>query len=177
MFSGPHSSSSDGKLLLLAGSNLKCCFGRGGGPLLLLLRLLLFSGGGGRLDVLGTGLAVQEAAFLDGAAGLHARVVLMVVVGVQHAADAVGPADGAREVGDVLRDGVLAADGARVDAVALPGLAHGVVAAVKVFALLEMLGEVVAAVGELAIQPEEPLLLGREGLRGRDVLVTGPVGM
>ena len=76
-------------------------------------------------------------------------------------------------MGDVLRDRVLAADGARVDAVALSGLAHGVVAAVEVLAILEMLGEVVAAVGEFAIQPEEPLLVGGEGLRGRAVLVAG----
>jgi hypothetical protein len=69
-------------------------------------------------------------------------------------------------VGDVLRDGVLAADGARVDAVALSGLAHGIVAAVKVLALLEMFGEMVAAVGQLAVQSKEPLLLGGEGLRG-----------
>jgi hypothetical protein len=128
--------------------------------------LLLPFGAGGGLEVLGVGLAVQEAALLDGAGGLHARVVLVVVVRVQHAADAVGPADGAREVGDVLRDGVLAADGARVDAVALSGLAHGIVAAVKVLTLLEMLGEMFAAVGELAVESEEPLLLGGEGLRG-----------
>jgi hypothetical protein len=128
--------------------------------------LLLSFGAGGRLEVLGVGLAIQEAALLDGAAGLHARVVLVVVVRVQVATDAVGSADGAREVGDVLRDGMLAADGARVDAVALSGLAHGIVTAVKVLALLEMLGEVVAAAGQFAIQPEEPLLLGGEGLRG-----------
>jgi hypothetical protein len=99
-------------------------------------------------------------------------MVLMMVVGVQQASDAVGATDGAREVWNVLRDGVLAADGARVDTVALSGLAHSIVAAVKVLALLEMLREVVAAAGQLAIQAEESLLLGGEGLRAR-VLVAG----
>lgn len=65
---------------------------------------------------------------------------------------------------DVLGDGVLAADGAGVDAVALASFAHGIVAAVEVLAVFEMLGEVVAAAGELAIQAEKPLLLGGEGL-------------
>lgn len=74
---------------------------------------------------------------------------------------------------DVFRDGVLAPDGACVDAVALSGFAHGVVAAVKIFALLEVLREVVAAVGELAVQAKQSLLLGGERLRGRVVLVTG----
>lgn len=69
-------------------------------------------------------------------------------------------------MGDVLGDRVLAADGTRVDAVALSGLAHGIVAAVEVLALLEMLGEVIAAVGEFAIEPKKSLLLGGEGLRG-----------
>ena len=156
----------EGDLLLLASGRLARSFSRTGRLLLLLLLLGLVFGVGGALDVLGAGLAVQKAALLDGATSLHARVVLVVVVGVQHAADAVGPADGAREVRDVLRDGVLAADGARVDTVALAGLVHGIVAAVKVLALLEVLGEVVAAAGQLAIQPEEPLLLGGEGLRG-----------
>lgn len=67
-------------------------------------------------------------------------------------------------VADVLRDRVFAADVARVDTVALAGLLHGVVAAVEVFALLEGLAEVVGAVGEFAVEAEEPLLLGGEGL-------------
>jgi hypothetical protein len=75
-------------------------------------------------------------------------------------------------MGDVLGDGVLAADGARVDTVALSGLAHGIVAAVEILALLEMLRKVVAAAGQLAIQPEEPLLLRGKGLRTR-VLAAG----
>lgn len=147
--------------MLFTGGGLACSFSSTGRLLLGLVFRLCAT-----LDVLGAGLAVQEAALLDGAASLQARVVLMMVMGVQHAADAVRSADGAREVRDVLGDGVLAANGARVDAVALAGLVHGIVAAVKVLALLEMLGEVVAAAGQLAIQPEEPLLLGGEGLRG-----------
>lgn len=85
-------------------------------------------------------------------------------MGVQRAADAVGPADRARQVGDVFGQWMLAANGACVDAVALAGLAHGIVAAVKVFALLEVLGEVLATVGQLAVEPEEPLLLRGERL-------------
>lgn len=124
-------------------------------------------------EVRGFCLAVQVAAFLDRATAMQAGVVLLVLVRVQQAADAVGPIDGAREVRDVLGHGVLAADGARVDAVALARLAHGIVAAVKVLALLEVLGEVVAAAGQLAVQPEEPLLLGGEGLpAGERVLET-----
>ena len=67
-------------------------------------------------------------------------------------------------MGDVLGDGVLRSDGGGVDAVALAGLGHGVVAAVKVLALLEVLGEVVALGGKLAVETEEALLLGGEGL-------------
>lgn len=153
--------------------------------MLLLLRLVL--------DLVGARLAVQEAALLDGAAGLHAalRVVLVrlqeVVLGVgaagHGAADgaAAVAADGGRQVRDVLGDGVLGADGARVDRVGLAGLGEGVVAAVKVLALLEVLGEVVGARGELAVEAEEALLLGGEGLfrlgQGREgqrwVLVLG----
>jgi hypothetical protein len=59
---------------------------------------------------------------------------------------------------------VLGADGAGVDAVALAGLGHGVVAGVEVLAVLEMLGEVVGAGGELAVEAEEALLLGGERL-------------
>ena len=110
---------------------------------------------GGKLlagKLLGARLAVQRAILLDRAAGLVQAAVGMVQVGVlETAVDAVGSADWARKVGDVLRNGVLAADGAGVDAVALAGLAHGIIAAVKVLAVLEMLGEVVAAAGELAV--------------------------
>lgn len=78
--------------------------------------------------------------------------------------DVVTDADGRRQVGDVLRVGVLGADAARVDAVGLAGLGEGVVAAVEVLALLEVLGQVVASAGDLAVQAEEALLLGGEGL-------------
>lgn len=65
---------------------------------------------------------------------------------------------------DVLWDGVFTADVARVDAVALARFLHGVVAAVEVLALLEGLAEVVGAVGEFAVEAEEPLLLWGERL-------------
>lgn len=66
----------------------------------------------------------------------------------------------------VFGHGVFAADVARVDAVALASLLHGVVAAVEVLALLEGLAEVVGAVGEFAVQAEEALFFGGEGLLG-----------
>jgi hypothetical protein len=68
---------------------------------------------------------------------------------------------------------MLAAYGARVDTVALSSLAHGVVAAVKIFALLEMLGKVVAAAGQFTVETEEPLLLRGEGLRGEVMSAVG----
>lgn len=65
---------------------------------------------------------------------------------------------------------MLAANGSRVDAVGFARFRERVVATVKVLALLEVLGEVVAAARKLAVQPEQALLLGREGLRsGRSV--------
>lgn len=73
----------------------------------------------------------------------------------------------------VLGDGVLRADSARVDAVGLAGLGEGVVARVEVLALLEVLGELVGAGGELAVEAEEALLLGGEGLGS---LVSGTLG-
>jgi len=72
--------------------------------------------------------------------------------------------DGAREVRDVLGDGVLRAHGARVDAVGLAGFGEGVVARIKVLAFLEVLGEVVGSRGEFAVEAEEALLFGRERL-------------
>jgi hypothetical protein len=90
----------------------------------------------------------------------------VVLLGVQQAAEAVAAADRAGEVGDVLGNGMLAADGTGVNAIALSGLAHRIIAAVEVLALLEMLGEVVAFAGELPVEPEEALLLGGERLRG-----------
>ena len=87
--------------------------------------------------------------------------------GARHAGAAavVGAAvDGRGEVWDVLGDGVLGADSAGIDAIALAGLGHGVVARVEVLALLEVLGEVVGPGGELAVEAEEALLVGGEGL-------------
>jgi tetrahydromethanopterin S-methyltransferase subunit C len=73
-------------------------------------------------------------------------------------------------VRDVLGHGVLRSDGAGVDTVGLAGLGEGVVAAVEVLALLEVLGELVAAGWELAVEAEEALLFGRKGLNiSRDV--------
>ena len=69
---------------------------------------------------------------------------------------------------DVLGNWVLRADGAGVDTVALAGLGHGVVARVEVLAVLEVLGEVVGARGELAVEPEEALFFGGERLNKED---------
>lgn len=77
-----------------------------------------------------------------------------------------GAADGGRQVRDVLRHGVLAAHAARVDAVGFARLGQRVVARVEVLALLQVLGEVVAAGGQFAVQAEEALFFGREGLFG-----------
>lgn len=65
---------------------------------------------------------------------------------------------------DVLSHGVLGADSTSVDAIALAGLGHGVVTGVEVLAVLEVLGEVIGAGGELAVEAEEALLLRGEGL-------------
>ena len=121
---------------------------------------------------------MQETALLDGAPGLVSLVD--VVRRQQRRAQAARPsrcttytpgdttvrrgADGGRQVRDVLGDGVLGADGARVDAVGLAGFGEGVVAAVEVLALLEVLGEVVGAGGELAVEAEEALFFRGEGL-------------
>jgi hypothetical protein len=78
-----------------------------------------------------------------------------------------GVLDGRREVGDVLGNRVLGPNGTGVNAVALAGLGHGVVARVEVLAVLEMLGEVVGTRGELAVEAEEALLLRGEGLYWR----------
>lgn len=56
-----------------------------------------------------------------------------------------------------------AADVAGVDAVAFAGFVEGVVAAVKVFALV-VAGEDGGLGGEFAVEAEEALFLGREGL-------------
>lgn len=87
----------------------------------------------------------------------------MMLVCEQGIANAVGTA-GTREMGDVLGNRVLAANGTGIDAVALTRLAHGIVAAVEILALFEMLGEVVATAGQLPVEAEKPLLLGGERL-------------
>lgn len=147
--------SSDGDGLAAGGNRL------GNGSIGVLV-LVGFGLGTVSLTLLSTGLALEEAALLDGAAGLDAgdRAVVGVLGDVTRAVH------GGREVGDVLGDGVLRADGAGIDTVALAGLGHGVVARVKVLSVLEMLGEVVGAGGQLAVQTEETLLLGGERLCG-----------
>ncbi|KAH6610847.1 hypothetical protein Trco_000867 [Trichoderma cornu-damae] len=129
-----------------------------GGLWLLVLGLVLSAQ---RNLALGGRLSVEEAALLDGAAGLDARDGPAVSVS-GGAAAAVG---GRGEVRDVFGDGVLRADGTGIDAVALAGLGHGIVARVEVFAVLEMLGEVVGSGGQLAVEAEEALLIRGERLR------------
>lgn len=75
-------------------------------------------------------------------------------------------------MGDVLGDGVLGADGG-VDRVGLAGLGERVVARVEVLAVLQVFGEVVGARGELAIEAEETLFFGGEGLRVVLLAVSG----
>ena len=129
----------------------------------------------GRGIIVNAGLSLKEAALLDRAAAVdlacRAGAGTAMQGRVVEARGAAGAAAGGvvlaallrgGGVGDVLGDGVLRANGGGVDAVALAGLGHGVVAAVKVLALLQMLGEVVGLGGELAVQAEQALLLGRE---------------
>lgn len=107
---------------------------------------------------------MQKAALFDGTP--RCLLLLAAAGGLQVGDEAAGAGavDGRREVGDVLGDGVLGADGASVDRVGLAGLGEGVVAAVKVLALLEVLGKVIRLGWELAVQTEEPLFLRGEGL-------------
>lgn len=101
---------------------------------------------------------VQEAALFDRTAGLNTGN--RSAVGMARSA---GAAVGRRcQVRDVLGDGVLRANGAGV--VALASLGHGIVARVKVFAVFQMLGEVVGSRGKLAVEAEEPLLIRSERL-------------
>lgn len=127
-------------------------------------------GAGSLLRVRGVGcnsfgarLAVEEAALLHRAAGLDAGDGAVVL----RDASAAGAVDGGGQVRDVLGDGVLRAHSAGVDAIALAGLGHGIVARVEVFAVLEVLGEVVGAGRELAVEAEEALLLRGERLGRR----------
>lgn len=76
---------------------------------------------------------------------------------------------------DVLGDGVLGADSG-VDRVGLAGLGECVVARVEVLALLQVLGEVIGAGRELAVEAEQTLFFGGEGLRGgRGVSMCGRI--
>jgi hypothetical protein len=111
------------------------------------------------LGLVGAGLALEEAALLDRAASLDAGHG--AVVGVLGYVGS-GAVHRGGEVGNVLGDRVLRADGTGINAVALAGLGHGIVARVEVFAVLEMLGEVVGARGQLAVEAEKTLLLGSE---------------
>lgn len=65
-------------------------------------------------------------------------------------------------MGDVLRDRVLRAHGASIDTVTTASLGHGVIAGVEVLAVLEVLGEVIGAGWEFAVEAEQALLLGGE---------------
>lgn len=111
------------------------------------------------LGLISAGLALEEAALLDRAAGLDAGHG--AVVGVLGYVGS-GAVHRGREVGDVLRDWMLRADGTSINAVALSGLGHGIVARVEVFTVLEMLGEVVGSRGQLAVEAEKSLLLRSE---------------
>lgn len=147
-------------------------------------RLSSFFLGLGGLNILRARLPLQKATLLDRAAGLDAGDAAMVRMlrkaaalrlrsdasartGARRARRVVGVVDRRGQVRDVLGNRVLRTDGARFHAVALTGLGHGVVARVEVLAVLEVLGEVVGAGGELAVEAEEALLLGGEGLEDR----------
>ena len=65
---------------------------------------------------------------------------------------------------NVLRERVLATNGACVDRGGFSGFGEGVVARVEVFALLEVFGQVVGLGGELAVEAEEALFVWGEGL-------------
>ncbi len=131
--------------------------------------------------ITGAGLALEQAALLDGAAGeadagadlvaAHTAADAGVVLVARAAIEAAGGLARARQVRNVLGHGVLAADAARVQLVALAGLGHGVVAAVEVLALLQVLGEVVGLGRQLAIEAEQSLLIGGERL-GRERFVS-----
>ena len=87
--------------------------GRGGvgGGLLLLLLVGGFALADG-FSFLSAEPAVKVTAFLDGAAGLgsHVAVLMNKVVGLRQAAGTVDAAAGARQMGNVLGHGMLAAD-------------------------------------------------------------------
>jgi ABC-type proline/glycine betaine transport system permease subunit len=66
-------------------------------------------------------------------------------------------------VEDVRR--VLPPQAADEASIGLAGLGHGIVAGVEVLALLELVLQQVLLVGQLAVQPEQLLLLLRQCLR------------
>lgn len=98
-----------------------------------------------------TGLAVQEAALLDGAPTLEADGTGDVDIAIAAAALAGGAHTGGCQVRDVLGQRVLRAHAAGIDGARLASLGERVVARVEVLALLEVLGEVVRLGGELAV--------------------------
>ena len=59
--------------------------------------------------------------------------------------------DGRRKMGDIFGDWVFRTDRAGIYAVAFAGLGHGIVARVEVFAVLEVLREVVGSGREFTI--------------------------
>jgi hypothetical protein len=109
------------------------------------------------LGLIDAGFALEEAALLDRAASLDAGDGAMVLGDASS-----GAVHRGGEMGDVFGHRVLRADGTGVNTVTLAGLGHGIVARVEVLAVLEMLGEVVGAGGQLAVEAEETLLLGGE---------------
>lgn len=141
----------------LASSN-RCSGKSSGNRLGLFLVFLVVSAQ--RHLALGGCLSVQEAALFDRTAGLDAGNRSAVGVARSAGAAAVGRRC---QVRDVFGDGVLRANGTGV--VALAGLGHGIVARVEVFAVFQVLGEVVGSRGKLAVEAEEPLLIRGERLQ------------
>ena len=95
----------------------------------------------------GARLTVKNAALLDGAACLDPGDGAVVPV-LRHSRSIV---DGRRKMGDVLGDRVLRTDSPSVNAVALASLGHGIVSGIKVFALLQVFGEVVRTGRQFAV--------------------------
>jgi hypothetical protein len=107
---------------------------------------------------------VQEAALLHRAPALYAGPVAEVDVDVPAPALAGVAHARRRQVRDVLRERVLRAHAAGIDGACLASFRECVVARVEVLAFLEVLGQVVGFGGELAVEAEEALLVGGEGL-------------
>jgi hypothetical protein len=78
---------------------------------------------------------------------------------------AVDAADaGGGEVWNVLREWVLRPDATSVNGGGLSSLGQRVVSRVEVFAFFQVFGQVVSFGGELAVETEETLFVGRERL-------------